>query len=601
MTRRGEKDVTRSGILAVAVALLASAGSAQEIDFEIADDDLRRAVKAASLVQSVRKSEDPSAQDYVAAARADYRQILTALYAQGYFGGSVSIRVDGREAAAIDPLEAPARIERIEVRVDPGPQFTFGRTEIAPLAPGTLLPESFGPGQPASTGAITEAARAAVEGWRAEGHAKAGIADEEIIARHGPAELDVALTVAPGPQLGFGTLTVEGNERVREARIRAIAGFPTGETYDPEDIDRVEARLRRTGAFRSATLVEAETPAPDGTLPFTLEVLEERPRRIGVGLEFSSLDGATVSAFWLHRNLLGGAERFRIEGEVAGLGQTGGGGQDYTLDVSFTRPATFRPDQDFFATATLERVDDPGYRLDQVSLEAGLTRRITDRVTVSAGLGFLAAEVEDDLGARSYSFVTLPLGGEWDRRDDPLDATAGTYLAADLTPFVALDGDGAGGRLYVDGRAYRSFGPEDRVTLALRLQFGSVFGIEAADAPADYLFYSGGGGTVRGQPYQSLAIDAGGGNEIGGRSFAGAQVEARVGVTDRISVVGFYDVGLVGADPLPGSGDPSQAGAGLGLRYDTGLGPIRLDIATPVTGDDPGGSVEVYIGIGQAF
>ena len=131
-----------------------------------------------------------------------------------------------------------------------------------------------------------------------------------------------------------------------------------------------------------------------------------------------------------------------------------------------------------------------------------------------------------------------------------------------------------------------------------------MLGANALDAPADFLFFSGGGGSVRGQPYNDLGIDTaliGATVRRGGLSFVGAQLETRYGVTDSIGVVGFYDIGFIGktSDPF-GEGD-WHAGAGLGIRYNTGIGPIRLDIATPTTGDRAGERVEVYIGIGQSF
>ena len=79
------------------------------------------------------------------------------------------------------------------------------------------------------------------------------------------------------------------------------------------------------------------------------------------------------------------------------------------------------------------------------------------------------------------------------------------------------------------------------------------------------------------------------------------ELEARLDVTDRIGAVGFYDIGYVEADALPDGEGDYQAGAGAGLRYDTPIGPVRLDIATPVTGDEAYDSVHVYIGIGQSF
>ena len=153
-------------------------------------------------------------------------------------------------------------------------------------------------------------------------------------------------------------------------------------------------------------------------------------------------------------------------------------------------------------------------------------------------------------------------------------------------------------RIKADGRIFRSFGNDDRVTLAARVQVGAVLGASLLGTPRADLFYSGGGGTVRGQPYQSLGVSVLRADfQTGGQAFLGASVEARVRVTDRIGVVGFYDWGHVGGldffDDLGGS----HSGAGLGLRYDTGFGPIRLDLAAPVSGDT-GKGVQVYVGIG---
>lgn len=105
---------------------------------------------------------------------------------------------------------------------------------------------------------------------------------------------------------------------------------------------------------------------------------------------------------------------------------------------------------------------------------------------------------------------------------------------------------------------------------------------------------------MRGHSYQSLGVTVDG-DDTGGRSFLGVQAEARVAITDKIGVVGFYDWGQVGVDSMPGSEGDSHSGAGLGLRYDTPVGPIRLDVAAPVSGPDDDSDVKIYIGIGQAF
>ncbi|TNC74839.1 autotransporter assembly complex protein TamA [Rubellimicrobium roseum] len=592
--------------------LLPLAAQAQEATLVLpsdAPDDLRTVLENASLTLSLEAEGLTAAQDYVAAARADYRRLLAGLYSEGYYGGVITITVDGREAATIAPLEAPASIAQVVLSVEPGPRFVFGTTAITPLAPATELPPGFAPGEVARSETVREAVAAAIAAWREVGNAKAVVATEQVTAIHPETRLDVAVGLDPGPRLSFGAVTVSGNEDVRSARVLRIAGIPTGQVFDPDVLDRAAQRLRRTGTFDSVAVVESETTGPGDTLPIELQIVESLPRRIGFGAEISSLDGVSATAFWLHRNLLGGAERLRVEAEVAGIEggllDVQGGGVDYALGASFARPATFSPDNDLLVNARLSREDEKEYLLDEFDFDFGITRYASDDLTVSFALGLVTAREETVIETRRYTLATLPVAATWDRRDDDRDPRAGFYLDAEATPFVSLAGNaGNGARLYADARAYRTFG---RVTLAARGQVGSVLGADRTEVPQDFLFFSGGGGTVRGQPYQSLGVevpdpDAPGETvTLGGASFVGAQVEARVGITESFSGVAFADFGAVDEDSFVDSDSPYQTGVGLGVRYNSFVGPIRLDVATPATGDDAFGAVQLYIGIGQAF
>jgi len=590
-------------IILASFCLAAVPLAAQELTLSVVGPNggtLEGVLRGVSLTLSLASTDTPSAQDYVAAARADYRRMITGLYAEGYYGGSVSILIDGREAATIAPLDAPDHVSAIEILVDPGQQFTFGTISVAPLAAQTTLPAGFVSGDVARADTIRQAAIAAVEAWRNEGHAKAAPSGQSITAHHDSGRLDAAVTIDPGPRLTFGALVVTGNEDVRAERIAAIAGLPTGAVFSPRDVERAATRLRRTGVFSSVALNEADQIGNDDTLGIIAQVSEDKPRRLGFGVEYSTVDGLGLTGFWMHRNLFGGAENLRADASITGLGGETGG-VDYLLSLSFLRPGTINANTDLFADAKVQVSNEPNYYLEEAGLEVGLRRQLGDSVTLSAGVGALTAHVEDDLGIRDYSLLTLPLTGELDRRDNPLDAKAGSYLALDITPFAGFGDVGSGVRLYADGRYFRSFGANDRVTFALRGQLGSVIGPDILLSPTDYLFYSGGGGTVRGQAYQSLAVDLGGGNTSGGLSFAGLSVEARVDVTNKIGVVGFYDYGFVGETAPPFEQGDWHAGAGLGIRYDTGIGPIRVDVATPVSGAGAGKSVDFYVGIGQSF
>jgi len=566
-----------------------------------AGEGLRDALRAASLLVAVNREGVSDAQEIVAAARADYARLVAALYGEGHYSGVVHITLDGREAASIPPLAAPGSIAAVEVTVEPGPPFAFARAEIAPLAPGTVLPADFAPGGRARSATMQAAVAAAVEGWRAGGHAKARPAGEDIVADHRRAEIEARFAIAPGPPVRFGALRIRGTERMRADRVRAIAGLPEGARFDPEALAAAAARLRRSGGFRSVALTEAETVGADGRMDIVAALVEERPRRFGLGAELASFEGLTLSGYWLHRNLLGGAERLRIDGAIGGIGATEGG-LAVSLGARLVRPATFTPDTELAFGATAERAEYRDFTASRGGLEVGLAHRQSDRLRLEGGLALRVEHVTNGRGPETYAVLSAPLGAIWDRRDDPLDATAGFYLEARATPFLGLTGDtDNGAQVKLDARAYWRPGT-GRLVLAGRVQAGAVLGAGLFGTPREMLFYSGGGGSVRGQPFQSLGVsyDCGPGctGRIGGRSFLGLSAEARLKLTDSIGLVAFGDAGMVAAG-APEGGD-WHAGAGLGLRYDTGIGPIRLDVAAPVAGRT-GDGVQIYIGIGQAF
>ena len=590
-------------VLWVFLCLPQIAAALDVVRVDVAGDDatLRKELKAASLVQATLTEGRTNPRNVYAAALADYGRMVETLYANAYYSGVVRILIDGREAASIPLLSAPRRIGTVTIRVDPGPRFRFGQAQVAPLAPGTDLPAGFRSGEPAQSSVVKDAVETAVLGWRDVGHAKAAPDGQSLVADHVANSLYVRVKVAPGPRVRFGDLDLTTPSAVRAARIIEIAGKPNGKVFSPETLDRMAQRLRRTGAFTSVTFSEADALGPGDTMDIGLAVVDEKPRRLGFGAEISSLEGIELSGYWLHRNLFGGAERLRLDARVSQIG--GGaetGGIDYSFGARLERPATFSTETTVFALAGYEHLEEPDFTSDQISLGFGARQYFSDRRQIEAGVTYIYSETDDALGKRDFSLLTFPISGTWDRRDDLLDPTTGFYVNAQVTPFLGLDGSASGARTFFDARAYRGFGAEKGVVLAGRLQFGSVAGAELNEVPPGFLFYSGGGGTVRGQPYQSLDVDLGGGNRIGGRSFLGLSGEIRTSITDKLGAVAFVDAGYVGAESLYDGTGNWHSGGGLGVRYKTPVGPIRFDVAAPISGNT-GAGVQFYIGIGQAF
>lgn len=588
---------------ALALALTSPTLALETVNLRLlgtSNDDLSDSLESASLSSGLLTKEDVTVYDVVTAAQTDYTRIVEALYAQGYYSAVVRITLDGQEAASIDPFNLPAKVTDLQILVEQGELFQFGTATVGPLAPGTTKPEGFATGQVALATEVRKAARDAVNDWRSAGYAKAQIIDQSITANHPDGRLNVAIAVDPGPKLTFGDVVVSGETKTKPARVRQIAGIPRGDVYDPDSVAKAADRLRRTGTFRSVQVTEAEAPDPDGSLDLGIAVIDRKPRRIGGGAEVSSLEGVTLTGYWLHRNLLGGAERFSIDGRISQLG-TDDLNPDYSLIFRFEKPAVYGADTLFFSQLGFEHEDEPDYIESTAELTFGASREFSEYLTGELGIGVSYHEITDyfegQAETRELFMYNLPTKLVYDRRDNSLDTHNGYFISAELTPFYEIYDSQAGALFEFDGRVFKSVGAEESTVLAGRLQLGLLAGPDAVDAPPGYLFYSGGGGTVRGQPYESLGADYDG-RSLGGKSLAVMSGEVRYSVTDSIGVVGFADAGFVGAENFD-DGD-WHAGAGIGMRYRTPIGPIRVDAAFPVTGETSK-KMQLYIGIGQAF
>ena len=590
-----------AAFLAVVVAGALPGQALDGVTFTVAGGDktLTRDLRAASGL--VGAGKDKVALELFADARAEYGKLLSALYAAGHYGPVIHVLIDGREADSIAPLDAPRAIGKVAVTVDPGPSFVLSSPQIAPLATGQPLPSDFAAGKGAGAGVIMAAVQAGVEGWRGQGHAKAAVADQTLTADHASATLSVAVRLNPGPVLRFGDLSINGATRIRPDRVRKIAGLPTGHRFDPAEEARAAQRLRRSGVFSSVTLSEDDSITPPDLLGITADVVEALPRRYTFGAEVATNEGLRLNGSWLHRNLLGGGERFEVTGAVSNI-VAAGSGLDYTLGATLDRPATPDADSTLNLSATLGHKDDADYTADTLALGLGLTHYFSDTLTAHAAVAFDVSGGHDSAGDFTYRSLQLPLGAVWDRRDSKTEATRGYYVDLGAKPFFGFGATENGARLTLDGRAYKALGADGAV-IAGRVQGGVILGASAIGTPRTDLFYSGGGGTVRGQAYQSLGISVLDGAtwvDTGGTAFMAGSIEGRLKVSANIGLVAFVDAGAVGQGTVTGANSDWQAGAGLGLRYGTAVGPIRLDLAVPVRGALDSG-VQIYVGLGQAF
>ncbi len=249
------------------------------------------------------------------------------------------------------------------------------------------------------------------------------------------------------------------------------------------------------------------------------------------------------------------------------------------------------------------------YTADTFSLSGSLERQ-TNIFFQKAWVWSLGAELvstdERDVIAstgqprrRTYYIAALPLSLTYDGSDDLLNPTKGFRLGGRLSPELSLLGTAFGyARTQLDASAYTPLG--DKVVLAGRVRLGTILGAPRDAIAPSRRFYAGGGASVRGYGYQAIGPRDPNNDPIGGRSLTEFSIETRVKVWGSFGLVPFFDGGNIYTSPLP-KFTGLRYGAGLGVRYYSNFGPIRVDVGTPINPQKGDSRVAVYVSLGQAF
>ncbi len=573
-------------------------------------DGLRSDLRNASRLVSESKEPSASPSSLLARARSDYQRLLGVLYADGRYGPTISITVDGREAADL-PIDATIPDgAAVAITVDPGPQFGFGAVDIVnPPPPVTntrtppKTPAELGlvTGEPAKSTVILASETSLVESWRYNSYAKARIAERTATARHESDALDVYVNVDPGRPAVFGETTVEGTEEMDPAFVAYYAGITPGEPFTPDDLDRARDQLRRLEVFQAVRVVEADEIRDDGTLPITLQVADRKKRVYGGGVKYSTIDGFGAEAYWRHRNLFGRAEKLQLEARVGGIDADDPDEYNYRVAATFIKPGLFTPYTDWVSTIYGEQLAPDTFRARTVGARTGLKHRFNERLS-----GEIFAQVEAStidqttVGDGEFLMVSLPGTLNYDGSNNELNPSRGFRVGGKLEPFYEAQYSNVGLISELEGSVYYGLA-NDRLILAARAAVGSIVGAPLDEIPANRLFFAGGGGSIRGYPYRGVGPIQPDGEVIGGRSYLVGSLEARIRVTETIGVVPFVDGGNAFRSEYPDFDEPLRYAVGLGLRYDTGLGPLRFDVAVPLEPLDGDPNVAFYIGLGQAF
>jgi translocation and assembly module TamA len=604
--------------------------------------DIASTLSASSDLVSLRKSAPVSPLGLILRARGDTVRLKTVLESYGFYQSAVTATIDGEPLTSADLADKLAAMPSgkdaaVLVSYIPGPLYHLGKITLA----GDLPPQmrellDLHTGQPAVAAEVIGAGTRLLRALQDKGYAfakvEAPVAYEQPDAR----ELDVTYTVNIGKTARFGTVEVAGLQRMELASVLSRLGMHAGEPYSAAAIDQARRNLLAMGVFGTVVVSIPTAPAADGSVPVTFRVTERKRHPVSLNAGYSSDLGGSAGVTWTDRNLFGHAEQLNLSASIINLNGSAANGAGYNTGAQLIIPEFMRPQQTLQYSLTAIKQSLLTY--DQTSETAGvtLTRTLSRIWTASIGVTATQDQIFQpqelyvpnlDKSTFYYTLFAIPLSLRFDSTDlsSPiLDPTHGLRAALTVSPTLSLGPPNATyvitqirASAYLDLHALSLTDP-GRTIIAVRGLYGYAQGTNVTGLPPDQRFYAGGSETVRGYAYQSvgpqfadtyppppgavLNPNFSENTPVGGVAVDAAGIELRQRIGRNYGFAVFADAGRVGQTALPFSGQYA-IGGGVGLRYYTPIGPLRVDIGLPLhrLPKPNDASFEVYIGLGQSF
>jgi translocation and assembly module TamA len=537
-----------------------------------------------------------------ARAEEDVKLIERLLRSEGYY--------DGIATSVVDPLpDQPGRVA-VTLTATPGSRYALGA--VAVTGPETVPPRlaydalALKTGDPIVAAVVETAEANVVLRLPEQGYPFVEVGARDVLLDPATHVGDYTLPVEPGPRASFRGFQVAGDPVFGVDHIDVLARFKPGQLYDSRKVDDLRQALVATSLFSTVAVepVRTNVPGPDGTEAVDLLVRQTKGpwRSLAASAGYGTGEGIKVQGSWTHRNLFPDEGALSL-GAIAGTQQQG-------VNATFRRSNAGLRDRTFQLGADVARQDFAAYNAQTVTLSGSLSRASTPiwqkRWTYSVGGEVIAtreSRFETATTARSkstYFIAAVPLQLGYDASNSLLDPTKGFRVTARLSP-EAQKRSGGGfdsyARLLVEGSTY--YGVTDAIVLAGRVRVGSIQGVKRDDIAPSRRLYSGGGGSVRGFGFQELGPKDANDDPLGGRSVNEFAIEARYRFGN-FGVVPFIDAGQVYESTAP-KFSGLRYGAGIGGRYYTNFGPLRVDVATPLSRRAGDPKVALYFSIGQAF
>ena len=511
------------------------------------------------------------------------------LNAGGYWGAKVELRKQ--------ETDRQAGLVNVTLAVDRGERFKIGRpTVFSPDGRGvkraaTTWEEYIG--KRADTKNINALRAAMEEAFISRGYPDAEIRMERRLegATYVP-EFEIRL----GIRVKLLEIHSEGLERTSERRVDQILSSLKGEWYDQAAMNSKVKDLLATGAFNSVRLETNEVARKriDATLHFD----EAKAKEITLAAGGGTYYGPIVRAEYTDRNFHGKLRGFSAGLEISGRGALG----ELKLTDPWWRGTDVTATQRLFSR--ISGYD--GYTSIETGIDASWSWDVTKHYAMELLLGYSFVTVSEDglpsalLGETDYSHMRIAFTQKWDYRDNAALPKSGWHLAVPVEIGTTV-GDSAEmyGKVGLDGGWYRPLGSKWQLGVGGFAELVFPMG-DIADLPVDLRVFNGGARSVRSFPERELGPSFGG-DPYGGDFSWVVNTEISRKITGSVAAVAFVDAGAVTGNYTGKSKGGLELAAGLGIRFDLPIGPVRLEYGHNLTQDSGEPSGTLHFAIGTTF
>ena len=568
----------------VCLVILATPGLvwAQQVEVNVEGDYPQLQDNAEAFLGEVEGRSAGSLRRYASTAEAQVEQALRAL---GYYSPMIQWEVVEQPGDG----ETPARLV---LTVQPGEPIRVRSRQVSIEGPASRDPDFVGtlPEKPAEGDVLNHGQYSTLRQTIQNRASRLGYFDGEFTTRRlevNPEQrtADISLVFRSGVRYRLGEVSFKEGHGFEEQLLEQFVRFEPGEIYHADKVARLSGDLSNSGYFSGVDIDASPGKAEEGVIPVSVDLTTRPPRSVAAGVGFSTDVGPRLSGNWREHWINPMGHRRGAQTELSAPRQNVGAWYELPLDPPMTDSIRLsagyqREDIEDVESELLTLGQQWKHQLDNGWLQVASIRWEGERFRIG----------NDD---PEQSSLLLPgLGYSKLQADSPLDPSRGYRIQFDVTGShraVISDVDILHANVLVKGL----YTLADNHRFLSRFQFGGVATNRFSDVPPSLRFFAGGDQTVRGYGYETLSPRNSEDVAIGGRYLMVGSVEYQYEFTENWRVAAFVDEG----NAMDDLSDPLATGVGLGIRWISPVGPLRLDVAK---GLDPefGGEWRIHFSMG---